>query len=77
MPTLPCGSRHDTATLGRRGLHAAALDVVAHAEVMANLVGHGGGSTDGQFRMVLSGRKRERRTAEEKVARLKEEGEVS
>lgn len=43
------GRCHDTASLFRGGLHAAALAVMAHAEVVANLVGHGGCCSNGML----------------------------
>lgn len=49
----PGGRCHDTAALFWGGLHAAALAVVAHAKVVANLVGHGGCCSDGMLRVVL------------------------
>lgn len=45
----PGGGSHHAASLLGRGLHAAAVVVVAHAEVVADLVGHGGGGADGQL----------------------------
>lgn len=52
---LPGGRCHHAAALLRGGLHAAALVVVAHAKVVADLVGHGGGGSDGVLRVVLQG----------------------
>ena len=50
---LPGGRCHDAATLLRGGLHAAARAVVAHAEIVADFVGHRGGCSDGLLRVVL------------------------
>lgn len=51
----PSGSSHHAAPLLGSGLHTAAIMVVAHTEVVANLVGHSGRSTDGQLWVVLRG----------------------
>lgn len=55
-PSWVPGSRcHDAAALLRRGLHAAAVAVVAEAEAVTYLVGHGGCSANGELRVVLEG----------------------
>ena len=52
-PSWVPGSRcHDAAALLRRGLHAAAVAVVAEAEAVTYLVGHGGCSANGELRVV-------------------------
>lgn len=59
----PSGSGHDAASLSRGGLHAAALAVVAHAEVVPDFVSHGGGGSDRQVRVVLVQRRGGTKTA--------------
>lgn len=49
----PRGSSHHAASLLRGGFHTAALVVVTHPEVVADLVGHGRCGADGQLRVVL------------------------
>lgn len=50
---LPGGCCHDTAALLWGGLYAAAHAVVAHAEIVADFMGHSGGCSDGLLRVVL------------------------
>lgn len=50
-PRVPRGRGHDAAAL----LCAAAVGVVAEAQAVADLVGHGDRSADGELRMVLEG----------------------
>lgn len=56
FPSLPSnspgGSRHDAPAVSRTG-RAAVRGVVAHAKVVAHLVGHGGGHADGILGVVL------------------------
>lgn len=46
---MPSGGSHHTASLLGGGLHTAAIVVMAHTEVVADLMGHGGRSTNGQL----------------------------
>lgn len=55
---VPGGRSHDAASGLGRSLHAAAVGVVAEAEAVANLMGHGGCGANGELRMVLGDRGR-------------------
>lgn len=50
---LPCGCLHDAAPMLGGCLGAASFGVMAEAQAVAYLVGHGGCCADGEFRMVL------------------------
>lgn len=55
---VPCGCLHDAASLLCICLHAATVGVMAEAQAVAYLMGHGGCCADGEFRMVLESRLR-------------------
>lgn len=56
LPAVPSGRCHDAAALLLRCLFATAVGVVAEAEAVAYLVGHGGCCANGKLRVVLGWR---------------------